>query len=95
MHDKLLAAERGQVRLLSGDEFAERDYSEDMCTWEGCARMAWHLEIGEKRGGIQGCVSVGRTMRSRYESVERLARLLYNYYENRLAIRKTPCVTVL
>lgn len=97
MHDKLLAAERGQVRLLSGDEFAERDYSEDMCTWEGCARMAWHLEIGEKRGGIQGCVSVGRTMRSRYESVERLARLLYNYYENRgdsqNAVRYSSLVT--
>ena len=54
-----------------------------MSTWEGCARMAWHLEIGEKREGIQGCVRVGRAMGSGYESVERLARLLYNYYENR------------
>ena len=83
MHNKLLNAERGRVRLLTGDEFADRDYSEDMCTWEGCARMAWHLEVGEKRGGIQGCVRVGRAVGSGYESVERLARLLYNYYEDR------------
>ena len=83
MNGKLLIAERGRVRLLTGNGFAERDYSEDMCTWEACTRMAWHLEIGENRGGIQGCVSAVRAMGSGYESVERLARLLYNYYENR------------
>ena len=83
MHNKLLSAERGQVHLLTGDEISEHDYSEEMCTWEACTRMAWHLEIGENRGGIQGCVSAVRAMGSGYESVERLARLLYNYYENR------------
>jgi putative DNA methylase len=83
MHNRLLIAERGQVRLLTGDEFAEHDYSDEMSAWETCARMAWHLEIGERRGGIQGCVDVARAMGSGYESAERLARLLYTHYVSR------------
>lgn len=82
MNGKLVIADRGRVRLLTGDEFADRYYSENMCVWEACARMVWHLEIGEKRGGIQGCVSVARAIGSGYESAERLARVLYNHYES-------------
>ena len=97
MRNKLLNAERGKVRLLTRDELADRDYSADICTWEACARMAWHLEIGERRGGTQGCVSVARAMGSGHESAERLARVLYNHYESlgdsQNAVRYSSLVT--
>ena len=82
MHDKVLIAARGKVRLLKIEEYAERDNSENMTAWEGCLRMVWHLSGGEKSGGISGCTAVARSMND-YESAKRLARVLYTYYESR------------
>ena len=53
---------------------------DNMTTWEGCFRMAYQLNREEGRG-IEGAASVGREMGSNVESVERLARILYNHYD--------------
>jgi putative DNA methylase len=82
MHDKVLLSARGKVRLLRPEEYAERENSEDMTAWEGCLRMVWHLSSVEKSGGISGCTAVARAMRD-YESAQRLARVLYAYYDAR------------
>ena len=82
MHNKVLLRDRGKVRLLRPEEYTEREHSEDMTAWEGCLRMVWHLSGVEKSGGISGCTAVARTMRD-YESAQRLARVLYAYYDAR------------
>ena len=82
--DGLLIAERGRVKLLSLDAFSESEQLTfgDTTAWEGCFRMAYHLnrEDGE---GIAGAAHIGREMGSNVESVERLARILYNHYDRR------------
>ena len=82
MHDKVLLGDRGKVRLLKAEEYAERENSEGMTAWEGCLRMVWHLSGAENSGGISGCAAVARAMRD-FESAKRLARVLYAYYEAR------------
>ena len=82
MHEKVLIAARGRVRLLRSEEYETRANSENMTAWEGCLRMVWHLSGGERRGGISGCTTVARSMDD-YESAKRLARVLYAYYESR------------
>ena len=83
-HDGLLTAERGRVKLLSLDAFSDNEQLTlgDMTAWEGCFRMAYHMnrEDGE---GIAGAASVGREMGSNVESVERLGRILYNHYDRK------------
>ena len=82
----LLTAEAGTVKLRRIDDFgADRPLSLGMTAWEGCMRMAWHLnwEAGE---GVDGAASVARQMAglgADVESVERLARILYNHYDRR------------
>ncbi len=82
MHNKVLLRDRGKVRLLKVEEYAERENSEGMTAWEGCLRMVWHLSGAENSGGISGCAAVARAMRD-FESAKRLARVLYAYYEAR------------
>ena len=82
LHDKVLIASRGKVRLLRREEYIERKHSENMTAWEGCLRMVWHLSSVEKSGGISGCTTVARAMRD-YESAKRLAGVLYAHYESR------------
>ena len=82
MHDKVLIAARGKVRLLKIEEYAERENSENMTAWEGCLRMVWHLSGTESSGGVSGCTAVACAMRD-HESAKRLARVLYAYYESR------------
>ncbi len=82
MHNKVLLSQRGKVRLLKKEEYAERENSEDMTAWEGCLRMVWHLSGEEGSDGISGCAGVARAMRD-FESAKRLARVLYDYYEKR------------
>ena len=82
MHNKVLIAARGKVRLLKREEYVDRENSEDMTAWEGCLRMVWHLSGGERSGGVSGCTAVARSMND-YESAKRLARVLYTYYESR------------
>ena len=50
-----------------------------MTAWEACFRMAWNLD--HEDGSIQGAADVGRRMGSSAESVERLARILYNHFD--------------
>ena len=82
--DGLLTAEGGRVKLLSLDAFSDNEQLTlgDMTAWEGCFRMAYHMnrEDGE---GIAGAASVGREMGSNVESVERLGRILYNHYDRK------------
>ena len=81
-HDGLLTAGGGRVKLLPLDAFSDNEQLTlgGTTAWEGCFRMAYHLnrEDGE---GIVGAASVGREMGSNVESVERLARILYNHYD--------------
>ncbi len=80
MHDRLLIVDRGKVRLLKPEEYADREEHPEMSAWEGCLRMIWHLSFTEFSGGIQGCARVARLMRD-YHSARRLALVLYSYYE--------------
>ena len=82
MHNKVLLRNRGKVRLLKVEEYADRENSEDMTAWEGCLRMVWHLSGSENSEGISGCAAVARAMQD-FESAKRLARVLYDYYEKR------------
>ena len=82
--DGLLTAEGGRVKLLSLDAFSDSEQLTlgDTTAWEGCFRMAYHLNR-EDGQGIEGAASVGREMGSNVESVERLARILYNHYDRK------------
>ncbi len=82
MHNRVLIRERSKVQLLRPEEYANRQNNENMTAWEGCLRMVWHLSGVEKSGGISGCTAVARAMRD-YESAQRLARVLYAYYDAR------------
>ena len=80
----LLTAESGRVQLRGMDEYdSERPLSNGMTAWEGCMRMAYHLNR-EQGGGVEGAARVARAMvglGENVESVERLARILYNHYD--------------
>lgn len=82
--DDLLTAGGGRVKLLPIDAFSDSEQLtlSDPTTWEGCFRMAYHLNREDGRG-IEGAASVGREMGSNVESVERLGRLLYNHYDRK------------
>ena len=77
----LVIAQGGNVQLQPPDYFsADRMPSPvKMTAWEGCFRMAWNLD--HEDGSIQGAATVGRRMGSDAESVERLARILYNHFD--------------
>ena len=82
----LLEASAGKLRLLRVDEYApdgRRRLRGEMTAWEGCMRMAWHMRPGDDRLGVEGASVVGRTMGGGVESVERLARILYDYFDGR------------
>ena len=80
---RLLTAERGRVALLPLDEYGpdRQPALGEMTAWEGCFRIAYHLnrEYGQ---GIRGAAEIARSMGSSAESVERLARILYEHYDN-------------
>ena len=80
--DGLLTASGGKVMLLRLDEYhTDRPRPRGpMTAWEGCHRMAWHLnrEAGEL---VAGAARVVRAMGADAEAAERLARLLYSHYD--------------
>ncbi len=82
----LLTAGAGVVKLLPLDQYGpERSLRlGDMTAWEGCFRMTYHLDTNrEDGGGVEGAATVARAMGSNAESVERLARILYNHYDRK------------
>ncbi len=83
---RLLTASTGSVSLLPEDEYGpnRRAGLQEMSAWESCFRMAYHLDPNrEDGGGIEGAAGVARAMGSDAESVERLARILYNHYDRK------------
>ncbi len=87
-NEGVLEADEGKVRLLGLDAYdGERAWPRgEMTAWEGCMRMMWQMQVGDDRGGVKGAAEAGRMMRDSggsVDSVERLARILYNHYDGR------------
>ena len=83
LQGSVLTAEGGQVRLLPIEAFEDSEQlSDGMTAWEACFRMAYHLSFEYGRG-IEGAADVGEAMRGKLNSVERMARILYNYYDSK------------
>ena len=82
--NRLLTAEGGRVKLLPIDEFGDSRPLTlgNMTAWEGCFRMAYHLNREDGRG-IEGAGMVARAMDGNVESIERLARILYGHYDRK------------
>lgn len=82
--DGLLTAEGGRVKLLSLDAFSDNEQLTlgNTTAWKGCFRMAYHLSREDGRG-VAGAAEVGREMDGNVESIERLARILYNHYDRK------------
>ena len=82
---RMLTAAGGVVQLLPLDEFSPDRQARlgEMTAWEGCFRMAWHMQPGEHRGGVDGAAEVARGMGGGAERVERLARILYNHFDRK------------
>ena len=81
----LINAEHGTVQLAPISEYhPERKYPmANMTAWEGCMRMAYNLDTSNTDGrGVAGCGEVGRNMAGNIDVIERLAHILYNYYDN-------------
>ena len=77
----LVAAQGGSVRLQPPEYYAadRLPAAGRMTAWEGCYRMAWHFDHAD--GSTEGAADVARRMGSGAESVERLARVLYNHFD--------------
>ena len=80
---RLLTAERGLVALLPLDEYGpdRQPALGDMTAWEGCFRIAYHLNREYGRG-IRGAAEIVQSMGGNAESIERLARILYEHYDS-------------
>ena len=80
----LLTAFGGTVRLLPVDEYGPERQARlgQMTAWEGAFRMVYHLSREDGRG-TEGAAEVAQGMGSNAESVERLARILYNHYDRK------------
>ena len=77
----LVTAQGGSVQLQPLDYFSAYRLPSPgrMTAWEGCFRIAWNLD--HEDGSIQGAADIARRMGSDAESVERLARILYNHFD--------------
>ena len=83
---QLLAASQGQVRLRDIDDYHDdRRYPdrEAPTAWECCLRMAYHMQPGDDREGVAGCAQIAHRAGDRLDSVERLARILYDIHNAR------------
>ncbi len=82
----LMSSGGGIAKLLRMNEFVPgRLLSGGMTAWEGCMRMAYHLDA-EHGQGVKGAAAVARDMagsESGVDSIERLARVLYDYYDRK------------
>ena len=85
-YHQLLTASAGSVQLLPVDTYGPPRTArlEGITAWEGCFSMAYDLDPNREDGGaVEGAATIARAMGSGAESVERLARLLYNHYDRR------------
>ena len=81
---RLLEAGRGNVRLLPVSAYGDgRPPLGGMTAWEGCFRMAYHFFEREQGRTVNGAAQVARAMRGNVDSVERLARILYNHFDRK------------
>ena len=82
--DGLLTATGGRVKLLPLDAFSDDEQLtlRNTTAWKGCFRMVYHLSREDGRG-VAGAAEVGRELDGKVESVERLARILYNHYDRK------------
>ena len=82
--DGLLIAGGGRVKLLPLDAFSDSEQLTlgNTTAWKGCFRMAFHLNREDGKG-VAGAAEVGREMDGNVESIERLARILYNTYDRK------------
>ena len=82
---RLLTADQGRVTLLGVDAYGKErgEPGAGMTAWEAVHRMAWHMLPGEEGGGVRGCAAVARQDGDRQDGVERLARFLYDIYDQR------------
>ncbi len=82
----LLSSRGGTVKLVGMDDFApDRPLSGGMTAWEGCMRMAYHFK-SEYGKTVEGAADVARDLSGLdggIDSVERLARILYDYFDRR------------
>ena len=82
----LLSSGGGAVKLVRMDDFApDRPLSGGMTAWEGCMRMAYHFK-SEYGQTVEGAADVARDLSGLdggMDSVERLARILYDYFDRR------------
>lgn len=82
---KVIVAGVGKVKLIHYSEldsaWLERSVTSDTTAWEGCMRLAWHLE-DEQGGQVEGAAEVVRALGfEKASQVERLARILFNHYD--------------
>ena len=85
IHQLVDNQQRGIIQLHPISQYhPDRKYPmTDITAWEGCMRMAYHLDTSNEDGeGIPGCGEIGRLMAGNIDSIERLARILYNHYDN-------------
>ena len=83
---RVLTFRHGMVRLLPPDEYSPVSQLPigGITAWEGCFRMAYHLNVNREDGeGINGAAKVAQAMGSNADSIERLARILYDHYDTK------------
>lgn len=83
----LIEAKRGRVRLLPIQAFetpvnAVGEIGSNTTSWEGLMRVAFHFQFPEEGRGVAGAAEIIREMGSKSEEVERLARIMFNHYDN-------------
>lgn len=84
----LLAAHGGTASLLPISAFKTTDndlieISTKTSSWEGLMRVAFHFQFPEEGRGVEGAAAVIREMGSKSEEVERLARIMFDYYDRK------------
>ena len=90
--DGIITSARGLVQLVSIDEYGSsrsNPRSERPGTaWEGCFRMAYHMQQGDEYDGEEGAAKVLNDILDRRipvdaDAIERLARILYNHFDGK------------
>ena len=82
----LITARQGSVQLHDMDAYnPDRPLTlGGMTAWEGCFRMAYHMDPNREDGDtVRGAGAIARALGSDADSVERLARILYQRYDTR------------